>query len=151
MNENILIEIGKRVKQTREALRISQKDFAAALGIKASFLSGVEKGKRKTPGVLIFWKISDVFGVSLDYLIRGSGDMFLKGKKVPADNDRDRNYLDDIETIEDLLWFMERSNFFKALVMGYAGKVKYESESMLKKSIERYRAKNEENEDDDEP
>ena len=88
---------------------------------------------------MIFFKISLVYQVSMDYLFHGIGDMFLESKKNLDENTR--VYIEDIESIEDMLWLFERSKFFRDSIMGYAGKFKYENEEIIKKSIERYNQK----------
>jgi transcriptional regulator with XRE-family HTH domain len=136
MNRKLFIDAGKRIKQVREELGLTQKDFVKPLNRKAPSLSQIENGTKKNPGVLIFLEISLVYNVSMDYLFHGSGDMFLNPKtNIDADK---RDYIEDIESVEDLLWLFERSRFFKNSIMGYAGKFKYENEAIIKKSIERY-------------
>ena len=139
MNNNLLIDVGKRIRQVREALGLTQVDFVKPLGRKSAFLSQIENGTKKNPGVMIFFKISLVYQVSMDYLFHGIGDMFLKSKKNLEE--KPRVYIEDIESIEDMIWLFERSKFFRDSIMGYAGKFKYENEEIIKKSIERYNKK----------
>jgi len=139
MNNNIFIAVGKRIKQVREALGLTQVDFVKPLNRKAPFLSQIENGTKKNPGVGIFLQISLVYNVSMDYLFHGTGDMFLN-PKIKIDKDK-RDYIEDIDSVEDLIWLFEHSKFFKDSIMGYAGKFKYENEVLIKKSIERYRKK----------
>jgi transcriptional regulator with XRE-family HTH domain len=139
MNNNLFIAVGKRIKQVREALGLTQKNFVKPLNRKGPFLSQIENGTKKNPGVWIFLQISLVYNVSMDYLFHGTGDMFLN-PKINIDKDK-RDYIEDIDSVEDLIWLFEHSKFFKDSIMGYAGKFKYENEVLIKKSIERYRQK----------
>ncbi len=65
-NENIIF--GKRLKEEREKLGISREDFAKQMNISYSALSMYERGERTAPDILKI-KISNVLGVSLDYLM----------------------------------------------------------------------------------
>jgi transcriptional regulator with XRE-family HTH domain len=147
MNDNLFIAVGKRIKQVREALGLTQRDFVKPLNRKGPFLSQIENGTKKNPGVWIFLQISLVYNVSLDYLFHGTGDMFLN-QKTNIDTDK-RDYIEDIDSVEDLLWLFEHSKFFKDSIMGYAGKFKYENEVLIKKSIERYRQKRQQEENNE--
>jgi transcriptional regulator with XRE-family HTH domain len=139
MNNNLFIAVGKRIRQVREALGLTQAEFARPLNRKAPSLSQIENGTKKNPGVLIFVNISLVYHVSLDYLFHDTGEMFFTEKpKIIEDK---REYIADIESVEDLAWFFERSKFFKDSIMGYAGKFKYENEAIITKSIDRYKKK----------
>ncbi|MCR3760294.1 helix-turn-helix transcriptional regulator [Clostridium felsineum] len=65
MEKNIL---GKRIKQLRESLNISQLDLSKYLNISNTTLSQYENGKR-IPSDEIKSKLADYFNVSLDYLL----------------------------------------------------------------------------------
>ncbi|HBD94723.1 MAG: hypothetical protein A2015_03730 [Spirochaetes bacterium GWF1_31_7] len=43
---SLRIEIGRRIKQLREDMKLSQEDFAEKIAVDVSYLSGVENGKR---------------------------------------------------------------------------------------------------------
>ena len=147
MNNNLFIAVGKRVRQVREALGLTQIEFVKPLDRKAAFLSQIENGTKKNPGVWIFFQVSLVYNVSMDYLFHGTGHMFLN-QKINNDNDN-RKYIEDIDSVEDLLWLFEHSKFFKDSIMGYAGKFKYENDVLIKKSIERYRKKKQQEEENE--
>lgn len=137
MNKKLFIAVGKRIRQVREALGMTQTDFVKPLDRKSAFLSQIENGTKKNPGVRIFFQISSVYNVSMDYMFHGTGRMFFN-PKINIDKDN-REYIQDIESVEDLVWLFEHSKFFKDSIMGYAGKFKYENDVLIKKSIERYR------------
>lgn len=64
-----------RVKQIRSTLNMSQKEFAANLGVSQQTLSGVETDTRPLTDHTIK-TICSVFGVSEEWLRTGEGDMF---------------------------------------------------------------------------
>lgn len=65
---------GKRIQQLRMEKGYTQDELAAALNINRSFVSRIEAGK-KGCSVDIFIQLSEIFHVSLDFLILGKLDM----------------------------------------------------------------------------
>ena len=138
MTRENLVALGSRIKELRKALKISQKDFAASLDMSGCYLSEIESGKGN-PGHKFFYKISALYNISLDYLFHGIGEMFLKVKDKGTPGKKD--FIDEIETIDDLVWLLEHSPMVKLTVMGYATKFLYENEDIIKRNIEKYRVK----------
>jgi transcriptional regulator with XRE-family HTH domain len=133
MKNKTLTVIGKRVKTVREALGMTGKDFAGSLNIAAPYLSQIERGNKKNPGISVFYKIAQVHNVSLDYLVSGIGDMFIPAAHQHHGNQR--GYVDKIETPDDLYWFLENSTFFRNIIMGFAFKLHLENEEIIKRSL----------------
>ena len=69
-------EYGERIRQIREALGLSQSDFAERLGIHKQMVSDVERGKQKRFNAQIEKSLVDLFGVDLSWLLYGQGEMF---------------------------------------------------------------------------
>jgi transcriptional regulator with XRE-family HTH domain len=67
--------INQRVKQVREALELSQRNFSSILALSNGYIGGVEAGIRKVNGRLIKLIVSE-FGVNETWLITGEGKMF---------------------------------------------------------------------------
>ena len=61
------------IKFMRESQNISQKELAERLEISQNALCQYEKGKRKVP-LAILIKLSDLFGCTIDELVRGGGE-----------------------------------------------------------------------------
>lgn len=61
---------GARIRQLRIQNGYTQEKLAEALNVDQSYYGRIETGKRGCP-VDLFIQLSDLFGVSLDYLIRG--------------------------------------------------------------------------------
>lgn len=70
---------GSRIKEVRNALGLSQLEFASQLGITNAHISAVEAGKGKMSLVLIKM-INLIFGVNEEWLLEGCGDMFVEEK-----------------------------------------------------------------------
>lgn len=61
---------GKRIRKLRKARGMTQESLSEKIGVNASYLSRVERGE-KGCSVDMFVNLSDVFSVTLDYLILG--------------------------------------------------------------------------------
>jgi transcriptional regulator with XRE-family HTH domain len=132
-DRDTLSSFGSRVKEVRKALRISQKDFAASLGMSGSYLSEIEHGNA-APGYEFLFKLSALYRVSLDYLVHGGGAMMLAevsggpGKKT-------REEVTRVEDSEDILWLMAHSPMFRNTLLGFSQKFYYENERIIRKDI----------------
>ncbi|GHV74917.1 hypothetical protein AGMMS49940_22190 [Spirochaetia bacterium] len=67
--------INQRVKQVREALDLSQRNFSTILALSSSYIAGVETDIRKVNGRLVKL-IAAEFGVNETWLTTGEGKMF---------------------------------------------------------------------------
>ncbi len=79
---------GERIRQIRIKSGVTQEQVAGALNIDRSFYSRVEAGK-KGCSVDLFIQLSNLFHVSLDYLILGrySGDLLESTDRVQMKED----------------------------------------------------------------
>lgn len=68
-----LKECGRRIRQLRVQHGYTQEGFARELNINRSYLSRVESGQ-KGSSVDLLIQISELFCVSLDYIVMGEGD-----------------------------------------------------------------------------
>lgn len=68
--------IKDRIKEVRKANKLSQTDFGKSLGVSRDIIANLETG-RVEPTELIKKSISNEFGISLEWLETGEGDMFL--------------------------------------------------------------------------
>lgn len=68
-----LEDIGTRLKEERERVRISQRELARRLGVSASLISQIESGLSK-PSVSTLYALVTELGVSLDHVFRGHAD-----------------------------------------------------------------------------
>ena len=74
-SQNDYESFGKNAAKLREKNDLSQAQMSEKLGIPQSTYAGYETGKRKVP-IYIIKKISDLFEVSIDYLLTGKHDPF---------------------------------------------------------------------------
>jgi len=64
------MSLGKRIRERRQALKITQQEVAQALSVTPQHISAVEQDKR-VPSLFFLAKLADELGVSTDYLISG--------------------------------------------------------------------------------
>jgi len=62
---------GERLRTLRRSKDISQGDLAAHLGVVPSAVGKYERVPNSFPSVEVLIKLSDFFGVTLDYLLKG--------------------------------------------------------------------------------
>ena len=75
MQENI----GKRIKNVRKNLSLSQTEFASGLNISQSAISAYEKNER-IPSKNVLNQISYKYSINLEYLLNGKEPIFLSKK-----------------------------------------------------------------------
>jgi len=66
-----LEDIGTRLREERDRVRISQRELARRIGLSASMISQIESGQSK-PSVSTLYAIVSELGVSVDDIFRGS-------------------------------------------------------------------------------
>ena len=92
------ISIGKRIRRQRECLGYTRETFAEKLDITPKFCSDIELGL-KGMSVTTLCRISDILGLSCDYILFGKTDddsnvtMEQMIKSCPLEK---RNYLEEI-------------------------------------------------------
>lgn len=70
----IVITAGKRVKELRERLNLSQGLLGERAGVDPSYISLLENGKRDNPGVESLQRLARALGTSVAYLIGETDD-----------------------------------------------------------------------------
>lgn len=68
------VDIGGKIKKSRTYAKITQEQAAQALGISRQTISNWEN-ERSYPDIVSVLKMSDLYSVSLDYLLKGEGPM----------------------------------------------------------------------------
>jgi len=132
-------DMGSRLKEIRRHLKVQQKDMAKTLEVQASYLCDIEAGKGN-PGPDFFIKLSSQYNINLHYLLMGSGDMFIQTgpQKVKTE---EFDITDGIDTIEKAAWLMEKSLYFKNMVLGACNKILYNDEEIIRKDIKKNKSR----------
>jgi transcriptional regulator with XRE-family HTH domain len=131
-------EFGKRLRLIRKTLKATQLEMAEKLNIAPSYMSEIENGKAN-PNYYFFFLLTNRFKVSLDFLFHGKGEMFLNDEIVPEETEN--KYVDEIESIDDLIWLIKRSSIFRLEMLSHGGRFLIEKEETIKKNIARREAK----------
>ncbi len=64
------MSLGERVRQRRQALKITQQELAQAIGMTPQHISAIEQGKW-APSITLLPKLAEELGASIDYLVSG--------------------------------------------------------------------------------
>ncbi len=99
--ENLNITIGKKLLYLRKKSKLTQAELAEKLNYSDKAISKWEKGE-SLPSVEVFYKISKLYGVSLDYII---GDETIEPQPIKND-DRKRIYLNITHLSVLAIWFV---------------------------------------------
>ena len=75
------MDTGKRIKKVRQMLNKSQQDLADELHVTKQAISNIETGKCAA-GLNLLSKLLIDYGVNLNYLIGGAGNIFLSDEEV---------------------------------------------------------------------
>ena len=134
-----LKEIGERLQMVRKRLKIIQKDFAKELGISGASLSEVEAGNAK-PMIEIYYNIIKKFNVNQNYLLFGTGDMFMEedsGGISPGGNDKEF-----MEFMETYLFYFKNSKLVRTAMMGHFTTFLLENEATIEKDMKKNKSTN---------
>jgi transcriptional regulator with XRE-family HTH domain len=88
------VNIGQQIQELREKKGINQSTLAKSLGISSASMSAIEKGKNK-PTYETLIAISDIFDVSIDYLLTGR-------KQTDSISEEEQKMLDVIRKDKEL-------------------------------------------------
>jgi transcriptional regulator with XRE-family HTH domain len=105
--------LGKRIRQTRKKLGLTQGKFGESLGCGRSNISQIENGLF-FPTSSFLADIKSNFNVSLDWLFSGVGSMFIEEKEENLDLLDFKEYSNDIKT---MLQEMKNSKYIMHLVL----------------------------------
>lgn len=75
------MEIGKQIKSARESIGMTQESASEAIGVSRQTISNWETG-RTLPDIISVIKMSDLYNISLDDLLKGDETMM---KKIESD------------------------------------------------------------------
>lgn len=64
------MNLGKRIREKREMLELTQEQLAIATGLTPQYVSLIEQGKRD-PSVSSLSRLAEELGITVDYLITG--------------------------------------------------------------------------------
>lgn len=135
--------MNSRLKDIRKALRLTQKEFAARLGITDSGISRLEKGQNQLTDQLIR-AICREYKVNYEYLKNGIGEMFVEVPQTVVDELCEQYDLDDFDRImlQEYLKMDEASrNVLKTYIRKICGQISEAEDTQTKidAEVEAYR------------
>ena len=80
--------VGKRIKDLRAELKISQEQLALRANITPAYLGQIER-EEKNPTVKVIEKISNILGISLSEFFSYASDKNLNEKNYTREHDKD--------------------------------------------------------------
>ena len=84
--EDLYIELGKKLRQAREAQGLSQEKLAGQLGISRASVVKIEAGRQRAP-LHLLWQFSEALGIELCLLIPRREKMLPSAERPPLDPD----------------------------------------------------------------
>lgn len=137
--------LSQRVKELRTTLGLNVSEFAKKMEIRHQNIAIIEIGTSK-PGAEILGKISETFGVNLNWLVNGRGEMFENGKtpeltptpiKAKELKPVVGNEIVDVgfwqKTVENLRELLATANAEKSKLWARLDKVEYERDMLQAK------------------
>lgn len=120
--------IKERIKEIRKTNKLSQKAFGELLGVSRDVVTNIEYG-RVEPKKLLINHICQVFNVNKEWLINGTGDMYIipldtiKQAKIVAElNTSDPELIELVENI--LLLSEDNQDLIKVIIKTLLSKQK---------------------------
>ena len=102
LNLDYLKTVGTRISTLREQKGVTQEEFGLALGIPRSAIAKYENGLQDFKSETIV-AMSDYFGVSADYLLRGASSQALDIHRTTGLTDAALNSLADEKNTDELI------------------------------------------------
>ena len=107
------MEIGEKLRNCRMRAGITQEQLAEEMSVSRQTISNWENG-RSLPDIISVIKISELYQVSLDDLLKGDGKMMEKIKK-------DTDTVKSNQTMMNVGWAMLIISFVFSVWCGYGG------------------------------
>jgi transcriptional regulator with XRE-family HTH domain len=125
--QEIVKEIGQRIKALRGELKLSQDEMARLFGIVRTTYNRYERGEAY-PGPQVLSMLADRFNVSVDWLVCGKGPMFYRQKAEPEKVPELEEVMDDVK---EMLALMERIPLLRYKVLTFLQEFKLENRDLV--------------------
>ncbi len=136
MKDELKKEIGRRMKEIRKTIAYTQEEMVSSFEIGRANYSRIENGE-VSPNPQILYTLRTKFNISLDWLIIGSGKMFVQDRDKKA-SEKKKEFSEYREEIEDLLHCIETVPMVKhsmlSFFLEYKAKHKKILQNLLKPS-----------------
>lgn len=103
-------EIGKRIRERRNRLKMSQESFAEAVGVDSTLISRVENGKKSNLTIDLLIPIAEIFNITVNELCYETAGIAAETKDMALLSDQ-KEAVQILERLSD----MERGFLMKML------------------------------------
>lgn len=90
IDKDFNLTIGLRIREIREAYKMTQAEFSEQCDLSESFLNAVESGRKGVTAKTLY-KICTAMNVSADYIVRGKGNGFEADAMIEILNSMDEH------------------------------------------------------------
>lgn len=112
-HDNLMIEIGKRIKEARKTTKLSQKELSDLSEMNRNTFARIEKGKSFPSGKLL-WVLVEKFGISSDYILTGKAKEASKIKDLFPDIPDSKEFEEFLKSLSDkLLYHSIMSEYYR--------------------------------------
>ena len=73
LNQLDYIEMGRRIRERRESLKLTREDLAGQIGVSSKFIAAVEYGEKGVSLKNLYF-LTQVLDTSADYILAGEGE-----------------------------------------------------------------------------
>ncbi len=144
MKKDIRRDLGKRLKQIRRQLHLTQKAFGEKIGMVPTYISSLENA-RTGPGYFFLYQAAKYYNINPLYLILGKGPAFIdleekkkKEEKQEVQKKQEPPALgNDNPQIKEMLSYFERSPMVKYTVLGFFTKFILENKDLIEEDMKR--------------
>jgi transcriptional regulator with XRE-family HTH domain len=134
--QEVLDEVGERVKSIRKSMDLTLRSLGDNIGMAASYISEIEKGKTK-PGFEFIYKLSRLYKVNPLYLLYGEEPVYLEEEGAGQAEKPSYNFSEGeiARKVEELLWYMERSEMVRFAIFEAFARYKRTNAKMIEEEV----------------
>jgi transcriptional regulator with XRE-family HTH domain len=149
MRQSIRRDLGKRLKQIRRQLHLTQKAFGEKIGMVPTYISSLENA-RTGPGYYFLYQAAKYYNINPLYLILGKGPPFIdleekkkKEEKQEVQKKQEEKKPEppasgnDNPQVKEMLSYFERSPMVKYTVLGFFTKFILENKNLIEEDMKR--------------
>ena len=127
-------EVGSRLKEIRQRLKMTQQQLGEKLGINGSAVAKHENGITFPTGKMLNI-LASKYTVSMDYLLCGRGTLFYEDKDIP-DSNRYKYIIREDKELAELVSMVSSMSWVRHAVLSYFQRFKLEHRHLIEKELE---------------
>lgn len=135
--------VGLRLKQVRQSLLLSQEQLGEKVQLSKTTICDYEVGKT-SPGFDFLFKLSNMFGINLQYIFSGEGPIFRDKSQLSDTAPGEKMFGDFDREVAEILDYMKKSQMVLLAVVTMATEYIEKNKELIDSSINLEKAKREE-------